>query len=143
MKYFKMKNEIEELKRQNLISIKKSIKLERENEELKKEIKRSKEEIKALENKQKKSNVINISMNKEDVDEIVKKVTENILGKQEHKCTPECFGKHVIKAIQKDYDSCSKEAKPYFLKYWYDNLLGYYPWLKSLCIINGEIHFSI
>lgn len=59
----------------------------------------------------------------------------------EHKCTPECFEKHVIKAIQDDYDSCSKKNKPYFLMYWYDNLSEYYPWLKTLFSVNGKIGF--
>lgn len=111
----------------------------------KEEIKHLKKEIKVLENKQKESNVISISMKKEDVDSIVKKVTENILGKQEHKCTPECFEKHVIKSIQNDYDSIdlkNKTAKHYFLQYWFENLTREYAWLKCLQIINGKIHFK-
>lgn len=114
------------------------VRLKKENEYLNKE-------IEVLEKKQKESNVISISMNKEDVDSIVKKVTENILGKQEHKCTPECFEKHVIKAIQNDYDSIdlkNKTAKHYFLQYWFENLTREYAWLKCLQIINGKIHFK-
>lgn len=129
MKYFKIKNEIEELKRQTLISIKKSLKLERENEELKRKIKHLKEP----------KAILNIDMTPEELaEQIVKKLNKD----EQHKCTPECFGKHVIKAIQKDYDSCSKEAKPYFLMYWYDNLSAFYPWLEKIYIVYGKIYFK-
>ena len=84
-------------------------------------------------------------MNKEDIDSIVKKVTKNILEKQEHNCTPECFGKHVIKAIQNDYDSINFKntiSKHYFIHYWHNKLSVEYPWLKSLYIIDSKIYFS-
>lgn len=67
------------------------------------------------------------------------------MDKKEHKCTPECFDKHVIKAIQNDYDSINPEnkvAKYLFINYWHDNLLAYYPWLKRLYSINGKIYFK-
>ena len=109
--------------------------LKKENEELKTEIK-----------KQNKLITYNISINKEDFDSAIKKVTENILREKEHKCTSECFGKHVIKAIQKDYDSIDskndKLDKFIFINYWHEKLSEEYYWLKCLYIIDGKIYFE-
>lgn len=151
MKYLKLKNKIKVLEGKNEL-------LEFSNYRLEEEIKRLEyvanrikdfnkeltQKIASLRNELKEKEPIsfNISMDKESVDDIIKKVTENVLGKQQHECTPECFGKHVIKTLQKDYDSCLKKAKPYFLMYWYDNLSAFYPWLEKLYIIDEKIYFK-
>lgn len=105
--------------------------LKQENEELKAEIERLKEP----------KAIINVSVTAEDLAKEVARAL-NKSEKKEHKCTQKCFGKHVIKAIQNDYDSCSEEVKPYFLMYWYDNLLSCYPWLEKLYIIDEKIYFK-
>lgn len=97
--------------------------------EVKKEIKRLKEP----------KAILNIDITSE---ELAQKIVKELNKDEEHKCTPECFGKHVIKAIQNDYDSCSREDKLYFLMYWHDNLLEYYPWLDSLDTIDNKIYFK-
>lgn len=101
------------------------------NEKLKREIERLKEP----------KAIINVSVTAEDLAKEVARAL-NKSEKKEHKCTPECFGKHVIKAIQKDYDSCSKKAKPYFLMYWHEKLSREYNWLESLYIIDEKIYFK-
>lgn len=114
MKYLKLKNRIKELERFHSNSSWSKFKLGQENERLKEKIERleklNKDLVKEkaflnleLEKKLKEPIEFNISMNKEDVDDVVKKVTENILGKQEkHECTEICFKKHVLDPIQAD-----------------------------------------
>lgn len=75
-------------------------------------------------------------------EELVKQIVKELNKSKEHKCTPECFGKHVIKSIQNDYDSCPVVFKATFLTYWYDNLSACYPWLESLYIIDNKIYFK-
>lgn len=95
MKYSKLVKENDELRAENLSYWWSNDTLKRENKELK-------AKIKELETKQKEPISFNVSMNKEDIDDIVKKVTENVLGKQEHECTEICFKHHVLDPIQTD-----------------------------------------
>lgn len=105
------------------------VKLKKENEELNKKIKYLKQQL----------IVYDTSASGED---LAKAIIGILNEEEEHKCTPECFEKHVIKAIQNDFDSCSREDKLYFLMYWHDNLLEYYPWLDSLNTIDNKIYFK-
>lgn len=101
------------------------------NEKLKREIERLKEP----------KAIINVNVTPEYLAKEVARAL-NKTEKQEHKCTSECFGEHVIKAIQKDYESCPVVFKATFIKYWYDNLSAFYPWLESLYIIDEKIYFK-
>lgn len=104
-------------------------------------IKSSKLESQIIGLKEKKA-ILNIDITSEELaEQIVKELNKN----EEHKCTPKCFEKHVIKAIQNDYDSIDSKnrmAKHLFISYWYDNLSAYYPWLESLYMIDGKIYFK-
>lgn len=153
MKYLKLKNKIKKLEDEKNNLTRSKFKLGRENGRLKEKIERleklNKDLIQEkaflnleLDKKLKEPPVINISMNKESIDNIVKKVTESIIRKQEHKCTPECFGKHVIKAIQSDFDSHGRKFRERFIRWWFFNLEKEYPWLESLYIINEKIYFK-
>ena len=105
--------------------------LKQENEELKTEIERLKEP----------KAIINVNIAAED---LAKKVARalNKSEKEEHKCIPECFGKHVIKTIQSDYDSHGRKFRERFLRWWLFNLEKEYPWLESLYIIDEKIYFK-
>ena len=105
--------------------------LKQENEELKAEIERLKEP----------KAIINVSVTAEDLAKEVARAL-NKSEKKEHKCTPECFGKHVIKAIQSDYNYCSVVSKATFIKHWYEKLSKEYHWLESLYIIDEKIYFK-
>lgn len=109
------------------------VKLKKENEELKEEIKQLKEP----------KVILNIDITPE---ELAKQIIKELNKNEEHKCTPECFGKHVIKAIQNDYDLIdyknNKLNKFIFINYWHEKLSVEYPWLKGLYIIDGKIYFS-
>lgn len=132
MNFLKLKKRIKELEMLNDDLSCSNFKLVKENKKLNKEIKCLKEP----------KSVINISINKEDIKNAAKQIVKELNKEKEHKCTPECFYKHVIKAIQNDYDSCPVVFKATFLTYWYDNLSAYYPWLESLYIIDGKIYFK-
>ena len=110
----------------------KGIELIRENEELKIEIKHLKEP----------KAILNIDITSE---ELAQKIVKELNKNEEHKCTSGCFGKHVIKAIQNDYDSINFKntmIKHHFTNYWYEKLSVEYTWLKGLYIIDGKIYFS-
>lgn len=156
MKYLKLKKRIKELERLHSASSWSKFKLGRENEQLKERIERleklNKELIheKAflnleLEKKLKEPISFNISMDKESVDDIVEKVTENVLGKQEHKCTKFCFLEHVLNVIQKDYNKLSLEnvmEKQHFLGYWEDRLKKEYNFVAKLYIVNDKLRVA-
>ena len=101
-------------------------------------IKSSKLESQIIDLKEQKA-ILNIDITPE---ELAKQIIKELNKSEEHTCTPECFGKHVIKVIQNDYDYCYKKDKSYFLTYWYDNLSAYYPWLEKLYIIDSKIYFK-
>lgn len=161
MKYLKLKKRIKELERLHSASSWSKFKLGRENEQLKERIERleklNKELIheKAflnleLEKKLKEPISFNISMDKESVDDIVKKVTENVLGKQEHECTEICFKHHVLNPIQADIYSKfgddivtrseNLDEMVQFVETWRKKLIIEYPFLKDLYTMNfGEL----
>lgn len=139
MKYLgfeKVKSELVKLKKENeylrykLYLSKEAYKrLDEENEDLKRRIKYSKEP----------KAILNIDITPEELSkQIIKELNKN----EEHKCTPECFQEHVIKAIQNDYDSHNGKYRVSLVKYWFDNLWPYYPWLESLYIIDNKIYFK-
>lgn len=89
-------------------------------------------------------------MDKESVDDIVKKVTENVLGKQEHECTEICFKYHVLDPIQADIYSKfgnnivtrheNLDEMVQFVETWRKKLIIEYPFLKDLYTMNfGEL----
>lgn len=134
MKYLKLKKRIRELEEERVSVYYSKFKLGRENEKLKLK-------IKELEEASKQITINNINVTAEDLAKEVARAL-NKSEEKEHKCTAECFGKHVIKAIQKDYDSCPIVFKATFIKYWYEKLSKEYPWLESLYIIDEKIFFK-
>lgn len=134
MKYLKLKKRIKDLEEQNKTLSWLKFKSRQENEKLKLKIKELEEESKQI-------TINNVNVSAEDLAKEVARAL-NKSEEKEHKCTPECFGKHVIKAIQKDYESCPVVFKANFIKYWYDNLSAFYPWLESLYIIDEKIYFN-
>ena len=112
-----------------------------ENSTLKQENQELKVKIEELEEASKQITINNVNVSAEDLAKEVARAL-NKSEKKEHKCTPECFGKHVIKAIQKDYESCPVVFKATFIKYWYEKLHKEYLWLESLYIIDGKIYFK-
>nr|DAV26805.1 MAG TPA: hypothetical protein [Caudoviricetes sp.] len=157
MKYLKLKKQIEVLEARNEFLEFKSEKLSSEiarleamgefrakiNKELTQEVASLKAE---LEKKDKEPVAFTISMDKENVDDIVKKVTENVLGKQEHKCTEVCFKKHVLNPIQSDIyskfgnDDVTRsenlDEMIWFTEKWRIRLTKEYPFLKDLYTMN-------
>lgn len=83
--------------------------------------------------------ILNINVTPE---ELAKQIIKELNKSEEHTCTPECFDKHIIKAIQNDYDSHNGKYRESLIRYWYDNLSAYYPWLKCLYIIDNKIYFK-
>lgn len=161
MNYLKLKNKIKKLEDEKFAMSWSKFKLGRENEQLKEKIERLEKLNKdlihekaflnlELEKKLKEQPVVNISMNKESVDNIVKKVTENILGKQEHKCTEVCFKAHVLDPIQSDIykkfgddivtRSENLNEMVQFVETWRIKLVKEYPFLEDLYTMNfGEL----
>lgn len=156
MKYLKLKNRIKELERLHSDLFWSKFELGKENERLKEQIKRlgklNKDLVKEkailsfeLDKKQKEPIKFNISMDKKDVDDIVKKVTENVLGKQEHKCTKECFEEHILSVIQSDYNKLNFEngkAKQHFLDYWSTDLKREYDFIAYFYIVCDKIRVT-
>lgn len=141
MNCLKLKNKIKNLEDKKNSLILSNFKLERENEQLKEKIKRLEKLKIEIERLKEPKAVINVKVTAEDLAKEVARAL-NKSKEKEHKCTPECFGKHVIKAIQNDYDSCPVVFKATFLTYWFNNLSAYYPWLESLYIIDEKIYFK-
>lgn len=157
MKYLKLKNKIKKLEDEKNNLTWSKFKLGRENGRLKEKIERLEKLNKdlvqekaflnlELDKKLKEPPVINISMDKENVDDIVKKVTENILGKKEHKCDKACFMFHVIKPIQndiikkfgKDIEERSKHLDEIiiFVGEWEEKLKQEYDFVEELFTVN-------
>lgn len=123
-----------------------------ENIKLKKEIERLKNGFKA----ELDTIMINITQKEHETgfNELAESVCSNLTrinGKKpykEHVCTIGCFGKHVIKAIQKDYDSINpkykkgKQASADFLQHWYNRLKKEYDWIDYLYAVDGHIYFK-
>lgn len=157
MKYLKLKKRIKELEKLHSDSSWSKFKLGKENEQLKEKIERLEKlnteliHEKAflnleLEKKLKEPISFSISMDKESVDDIVKKVTENVLGKQKHECTEICFKHHVLDPIQADIysrfgDDVATRSKNLdemvqFVETWRKKLIIEYPFLKDLYTMN-------
>lgn len=158
MKYLKLKKRIKELENEKFAISWSKFELGRENEQLKERIellkKLNKELIQEkaflnieLEKKLKEPISFNISMDKESVDDIVKKVTENVLGKEEkHECTEICFKHHVLDPIQADIYSRfgddivtrseNLDEMVQFVETWRKKLIIEYPFLKDLYTMN-------
>lgn len=162
MNYLKLKNKIKKLEDEKLAMSWSKFKLEKENEQLKEKIGRlgklNKDLVQEkailnfeLDKKQKEPISFNISMDKKDIDDIVKKVTENVLGKEEkHECTEICFKHHVLEPIQTDiYSNFGDDIVTrsenlnemvQFVETWRKKLIIEYPFLKDLYTMNfGEL----
>ena len=69
--------------------------------------------------------------------EEVRKVINN-----EHHCNTNCFSKHVLPAIQNDYNKFEYNSillQNKFFEHWNNKLFNEYDFAKSIALVNGKI----